>query len=143
MPNKLLVIAKAYSSAEEFKAKNLPKYLIARRKGILYKAFPREKSKPKPLKGIYFLYQSGTLKYIGYSMDDAIKDIANHVGGQFTFNRYRLFHKMHSDSDIAVIAIYMANKFKPEFNTNTYKYALTFKIPGISKIMGHPIKGQI
>lgn len=137
-------LALTYSSREDFKAKNLPKYLVAKRKGLLQLAFPLALSVPSDiLKGIYYLYQDTKLMYIGNSLVDVEQAIDNHKSeGIIPFNNYKIFTP-YSDSDILVLTLYLSNKSKPRYNTNIGKNTLTVYLPDLWTVLGKPTKGTI
>jgi hypothetical protein len=145
LPNskkRLLEIALQYSSPEEFKAKNLSKYLLARKLLVLRKAFP-PKVVVEPLKGVFKLYKGEVLLYVGHSVIDcdvAIKELADL--GTIPFTHYTIYTIL-SDSDTILVALYLANKARPLHNTNIGKYDLTISMPEYCKVLSKPIRGTI
>ncbi len=140
MPETLLKIAREYESEAEFKEKNLPKYLLAKKKMILKTAFPSDTVKAKKaIKGIYYLYKGTKVVYISHSSDctQAIKEKAESTT---SFDSYKIFQPS-SDSDIYVLALYLANKYRPRYNKNIGTNELSFSIPNVSQILGTSIKG--
>ena len=140
----LFNIAKEYASEAEFKKYNLPKYLLTKKRGILKYAFPSTPTKPKnDIKGIYYLYKDLKVIYIGHSVIDCTTAIANHKSeGVIPFNSYKVYTPS-SDADIVVLSIYLANYYRPRYNTNICKNQLSFKIPDVAQILGVPLKGNI
>ena len=93
--NKLLLEASKYATEEEFKAKNLPKYLLAVRKRLIKVAFPPEAIVSRKIKGIFYLYQDKKVVYIGYSVLDTLQAIAEHKETLVLFNNYKIFASGH------------------------------------------------
>ena len=141
MLSEILKAATKYTTKEEFKAGNLPKYLLARRLRLLGKLFP-ETPTIKKKKGVFYLYNNLKVVYIGHSLTDIISEIIAKGEQVPKANNYRYF-ELHSSSDILVISSYLSNKNRPEFNNNFGLQRLTFKIPKIYKILGKSIKGSI
>ena len=135
----LLEVAKQYKSIKDFKARNLPKYLLAKRKGLLRIAFPKDLKPPEPIRGIYYLYKRNKVIYIGHSTINALEAIQEHADGPIPFTSYKLF-KLASDSDITTLSLYLANKFRPLYNTNLGKQRLSYEVEGVAKLLGKPIK---
>ncbi len=138
----LLEIAKQYKSAEDFKANNLPKYLLAKRKRLLQVAFPKAVKQDKAIKGIYYLYKDSKVIYIGHSTINVLEAIQEHIEGPIPFNNYKIY-KIYSDSDITTLSLYLANKFRPLYNMNLGKQHLSYEIPNTSKVLGKPIKATL
>lgn len=130
---KLLEIAKQYSSASEFKEKNLPKYLLAKKARILDKAFP--KIADNKVRGVYYLYYRHIIVYIGYSLVDVEEAIDAHKESAMNYN-YAKYWTPHSDSDTIVLYHYLSNKHKPKYNTNTGRDTLTLDFGNVMPIMG-------
>jgi len=142
MPETLLKIAREYDSEAEFREKNLPKYLLAKKKMLLRQAFPEQVVNPKnDIKGIYYLYKGNKVVYIAQSVN-CLEAINTHTEDTMTFDSYRIFQPS-SDSDRAVLALYLANKYRPRYNTNIGINELSFDIPNVSTILGKDIKGTI
>ena len=142
--NSLVEIGKQYTSEDAFKIGNYPKYLIAKRKGLMPQIFPKIKSNlPEPYKGIYFLYQHLKTVYIGYSLVDGIAAVNAHKEeSTIKFNNYKFF-RMSSEADIIVLSTYFANLYKPQYNTNIGVSRLSFTIPYAVAMMGPAIKSKI
>jgi len=142
MLNPLLAIAKEYTSEADFKKRNLPKYLLAKKQRLLAKAFPPKAEEENDIKGIYYLYKDLKVVYIGHSINclQAIKDLKETT--TFHFNNYRLY-TVSSDSDRLVLSLYLSNYYRPRHNTNIGKNGISFKIDSISKILGPSIKGTL
>ncbi len=134
----LTKIAQQYSSAEEFKEKDLPNYLKAKQLRIVRKVFP-PKHIHKPITGIYYLIAGTRITYIGYSLTDMLSAIESHTEGTITYDRYK-YHTMNNDADIVTLATYLVNKLRPSFNTNVCKTQLSFTFPKIAKVLGPATK---
>ena len=138
----LLAIAANYSSKEEFKKKNLPKYLITKNKGLLNRAFPTKYESPKTISGIYYLYEGTQIVYIGYSFTDCMEGIST-MKDTMICHRYRI-RPIYSASDIKVIHEYLTQFHKPKHNTNVVPNMLSLMIPSstLRKVWGKAIVGQ-
>ena len=135
----LLNLAKTYKSADEFKAKNLSKYLLAKRQLLLPIAFPKVKAQPRAIRGIYKLYMRNKVVFIGHSTTNALEAILA-TPTTTKWNHFKLY-PLSSDSDIQVLSLYLANKYRPIYNTNLGKQQLSFTFPH-HKILGKPLVGN-
>jgi len=138
----LLLAAAQHLTEEDFKTKDLGRYLLAKKKRLLKIAFPVVKVEVTTLHGIYFLYNHNRIVYIDHSLDceNDIKAFA--LAKDMTFNNYKIF-PMHSSSDIIVLAVYLANKFKPQYNLNIGITTLSFKITNYPTLLGEAIRGTV
>ena len=138
---KLLEIALTYSSEDEFKTKNLPKYLLAKKHRVISIAFPPKSKPDKPIKGIYKLYKGLKVVYIGHSTQNLKKSIEELSEGIINYDSYT-YYELYSDSDIITLSLYLSNYYRPIHNQNLGKQKLSYTIPDISKILGKGIKGD-
>ena len=135
---RLLEIAAQYASAEEFKAKDLPKYLLARKHMLLSTAYPIVYTQA-PIRGIYKLYKKEKVLFIGHSTIDLLEAVQEHKeAGIIPFTSY-VYHNMSSDADIVVLSLYLVNYFRPSYNTNVSKNKLSFKIDNTYNTLGKTI----
>ena len=138
----IIARAQQYDSPEEFKLKDLPGYLLARKNRLLPTAFPREEvveSKP----GIYYLYKDQRVMYIGMSEVDAKRSMLSTVEeGFINVNNYKVFHPL-SSADLRVLYHYLVAKYKPRHNTDVVSDLLTITIPEATSLLGKPDKGQL
>lgn len=133
----LLEIAKTYNTREEFKAKNLPKYVLAKKQRLLDVAFP--KVREEMVRGIYYLYYRHIIVYIGYSLVNVEDTIDTHKESTMNYDSAK-YWQPHSDSDTIVLYHYLSNKYKPKYNTNTGKDTLTLDFGNVMPTLG---KGTI
>lgn len=138
MYDKLLTIAKQYSSKEEFKTKDLVNFIKAKRLRVLIVAFPPNRDKI-PKRGIYYLYKGNRIVKIGYTFDNIAKAIESDKY-RSSAQRYR-YYSIVSDADILTMYIYLVAKYRPEFNTDVPKQKLSYSIPFIKDIIGESTTG--
>ena len=143
----LISIGNQYSNMTEFKKKDLPKYLLAKRRVLLSKIFPThtcvlppnyEAPKANMHQGIFYLYRNTELIYIGSSTINCLMDINK---SHLPFNNYKIY-TIENKSNIHVLTSYLIHLNKPVFN-NTELDELTFKIPNIKKLLGKPATGKL
>ena len=134
--------AREYGSAEEFKANDLPGYLLCKKNRLLSIAFPMEK--PMELKpGIYYLYKDLRVVYIGMSEVDAKRSMLSLIEEAFiTVNNYKVFHPI-SKADIRVLYHYLVAKYKPKYNNDVVSDLLTIRIPEAVSLLGEPERGTL
>jgi len=138
--NQLLEIASQYSSPEDFKAKNLPKYLLAKKQRLLRVAFPPTTTS-EAFKGIYKLYKGKTVVFIGYSLDNLLEAMQM-ASKTIPCNNY-VYYKMSNHSDIITLYTYMVNKFKPRHNKDVQQHTISFSIVLSNKLLGEPFTGKL
>lgn len=129
----LIKIATKYKTPQEFKQKNLSKYLLAKKARLLDICFPKKED--KKLKGIYYLYYRHIVVYIGYSLVDLEASIDSHKESTMNYD-YAKYWCPHSDSDTVVLYHYLCQKYRPRYNTNTGKDTLTIELGNVMPIMG-------
>lgn len=115
MLTELKEIASQYSSKEEFKAKNYPKYLIAQRKGFLTTLYYKEK--PRPKQCLYFIYSHKKIVFVGksISIDKDLKEFKAKYEDKFVWHNARIY-EVTSKSDLEVLYTYTLVKYKPYLN---------------------------
>lgn len=143
MSSRLLEIANNYSSAEEFKAKDLPNFLLARKARIIHKLFPPVIEEPVK-SGIFNIYNYEKLIYIGYCTEDAKLAMENYIKDNelITAKSYKIYY-VDSTADVKVLYSYLVARGKPVLNPDVTPDILTFKIPGAIKRLGKPHKGKL
>jgi len=143
LPNskeRLLELALTYQSKEEFKKCNLPKYLLAKKLLVLPIAFPTTKLLQAPIRGIFKLYKGNKVVYIGHSTIDMLVTIKE-LDETMDFDTYTTY-SLASDSDITTLSLYLANYYRPRYNTNIGKNKLSYTIE-TAPLLGVATKGEL
>ena len=138
----LLELGSNYTSPEDFKAKNLSKYLLAKKQRLLTILFPPVTKITTAIKGIYYLYKGNKVVYIGHSTLDILDAVKYWQESYMDFDSYR-YYKIHSDSDIAVMALYLSNKYRPRYNTNLGAERLTVTVTNLFAVLGPQLRGEL
>ena len=139
---KLLAKAQEYDSEAEFKANDLPSYLLAKKKRVLHLAFPPEEE-VEEIPGIYYLYKDQRVMYIGMSEVDARTNMQSLLEViPVKINNYKLFHPV-SSADTRVLYHYLVAKYKPKYNTDVVSDLLTINIPEATSLLGEPERGTL
>ena len=138
----LLEVGANYTSPADFKAKNLSKYLLAKKQRLLPILFPPTVKITTAIKGIYYLYKGNKVVYIGHATLDILDAIKYHQESYMDFDNYR-YYQIRSDSDIAIMSLYLSNKYRPRYNTNLGREKLTITISNLFAVLGPLIKAEL
>lgn len=141
----LLEIGSKYSSPEDFKAKNLPKFLLVKKNLLMSVLFPMHTCiMPSSFKahtenkkqGLVFLYHKDTLVYIIKCPKDYEITLAT-LGKKYNHNMYK-FYSIKNLADMEVLYSYLVQHMKPSFNEEVHHEALSFKIKDVFTMLGRP-----
>ena len=139
---KLLEKAQQYGSVEEFREKDQPGYLLARKYRVINLAFPSESARNNN-PGIFYLYRDNRVIYIGMSEVDARNAMMELVDkGLMSANHYKIFHPL-SSADTRVLYHYLVAKYKPRYNNDVVSELLTINIPEATSLLREPERGTL
>lgn len=140
------ITALQYATRTEFKNNALGAYHFARNNNILDKICGHMKRKPKvsykqfkrvaKKTGLYFLYDNNSIVYIGKSVVNIAKRLADHYADlSKQFNRIDVY-LINNLADLEIAEIYLISKHKPLYNKDANnKFSTTLTLNNLNEII--------